>query len=107
MFIQVALLAGQNDVAGSDLGVGTGALNFSKTLGGAIGSAVFGAILTAGLHHQSTPDVATYVHAYHKLFLWTVPFMVVSFVLAVVLREKPLSEEMFEVVEGKIEVPEY
>jgi hypothetical protein len=63
LFIKVALLAGQNDVSGRDLGVGTGALNFSKTLGGAIGSAVFGAILTAGLHHESTPSVGTYVHA--------------------------------------------
>jgi EmrB/QacA subfamily drug resistance transporter len=107
LFVQVALLAGQNDVAGSDLGVATGALNFSKTLGGAIGSAVFGAILFAGFHRESAPSVATYVLAYHKVFLWTVPFMIVSFVLAMIMREKPLSEEMVEVVEGKIEVPEY
>jgi EmrB/QacA subfamily drug resistance transporter len=107
LFVQVALLAGQNDVAGSDLGVATGALNFSKTLGGAIGAALFGAILTVGFHHEATPDVSTYVHAYHKVFLWTVPFMIVSFVLAIVMREKPLSEEMLGVIEGKAEVPEY
>jgi EmrB/QacA subfamily drug resistance transporter len=107
LLVQVALLAGQNDVAGGDLGVATGALNFSKTLGGAIGSALFGAILIAGLHHQAAPSVASYVHAYQNVFLWTVPFMVVSLVLGAAMREKPLSEEMIGVVEGKVEVPEY
>jgi hypothetical protein len=47
------------------------------------------------------------VHAYHNVFLWTVPLMVVSLVLALVMREKPLSQEMLQVVEGKVEVPEY
>lgn len=79
----------------------------AETLGGAIGSAVFGAILTAGLHHEAAPSVATYAHAYHNVFLWTAPFMIVSLVIAVVMREKPLSEEMIEVAEGKVEVPGY
>lgn len=38
-FVQVAVIAGQNDVESRDLGVATGALNFSKTLGGALGAA--------------------------------------------------------------------
>ncbi|MCW2932765.1 MAG: hypothetical protein JWM19_3727 [Actinomycetia bacterium] len=33
--------------------------------------------------------------------IWTVPLMVVSLVLALVVRGKPLSEEMLQVVEGK------
>jgi hypothetical protein len=33
--------------------------------------------------------------------------MIVSLTLAIVMREKPLSDEMIEVVEGRIEVPEY
>jgi hypothetical protein len=36
-----------------------------------------------------------------------VPFMVLALVLALVMPEKPLSEEMIEVAEGKAEVPEY
>jgi hypothetical protein len=30
-----------------------------------------------------------------------------SLVLGLVMREKPLSEEMIDVAEGKVEVPEY
>jgi EmrB/QacA subfamily drug resistance transporter len=104
LFVQVALLAGQNDVAPADLGVATGALNFAKTLGGALGAAVFGAILTASLRG---PGRADYVSAYHHVFFWTVPLMVISLILALVMREKPLSQDMLQVVEGKVEVPEY
>ncbi|MFC6018376.1 MDR family MFS transporter [Plantactinospora solaniradicis] len=100
LLVQVALLAGQNAVAHRHLGVATGALNFFKSIGGAFGAALFGAILTARL-----PGGA--LHAFHTVFLWTVPFMVVSFVLGLVMREKPLSEEMIEVAQGKTEVPEY
>ncbi|GIG93246.1 MDR family MFS transporter [Plantactinospora endophytica] len=100
LLVQVALLAGQNAVAHRHLGVATGALNFFKSIGGAFGAALFGAILTARL-----PDGA--LHAFHTVFLWTVPFMVVSFVLGLAMREKPLSEEMIEIAQGKTEVPEY
>lgn len=94
LFVQVAILAGQASVRPTDLGVATGALNFSKTLGAAIGSAVFGAILTAGLRGRSSLDKASYVHAYHSLFLWAEPFMAVSFLLAIWMREMPLSERL-------------
>jgi MFS family permease len=107
LFVQVAVLAGQNDVALCDLGVATGALNFSKTLGGALGSAIFGAILAAGFRHPAHPGVPGYVAAYQHVFFWTVPVMALSLVLALVMREKPLSEEMLQVAEGKVEVPEY
>jgi hypothetical protein len=33
--------------------------------------------------------------------------MVISLILALLMHEKPLSEEMVEVAEGKVEVPEY
>lgn len=99
--IQVALLAGQNDVEHKLLGVATGALNFFKSLGGAFGAAIFGAILA------TSTGVVGSVHSFDKVFLWTVPFMVVSFILAVIMKEKPLSEEMVKVAEGAVEVPEY
>jgi len=41
------------------------------------------------------------------VFGWTVPFMALSLVLALIMREKPLSAEMVEVAQGKVEVPEY
>jgi MFS family permease len=40
------------------------------------------------------------------VFRWTVPFMALALVLALAMREKPLSEEMIE-AQGKAEVPEY
>jgi MFS family permease len=93
LFVQVALLAGQNAADYRDLGSATGALNFFKSVGGAVGAALFGAILAHG--------------SYHAVFGWTVPFMGLAFVLALVMPEKPLSTEMIEVAEGKVEVPEY
>ncbi|MDI5967030.1 MDR family MFS transporter [Streptantibioticus silvisoli] len=106
-FVQVALLAGQNAVEHRHLGVATGALNFFKSIGGAFGAALFGAILTTGLAHVPPGATAGHVQAFHTVFRWTLPFMALSFVLALVMREKPLSDEMKDVVHGKIEVPEY
>jgi EmrB/QacA subfamily drug resistance transporter len=94
LLVQVALLAGQNAVDHRHLGAATGALNFFKSIGGAFGAALFGAIL-AGRDD------------FHAVFGWTVPFMVLSLVLGLIMREKPLSAEMIEVAEGKVEVPEY
>jgi len=101
LFVQVAVLAGQNAIEYRHLGVATGALNFFKSVGAAFGAAVFGAILAHGLASGHS------VHAYREVFAWTIPVTLVALVLAVLMREKPLSAEMIEVAEGKIEVPEY
>jgi MFS family permease len=100
-FVQVSLLAGQNAAAYRDLGVATGTLNFFKSIGGALGASLFGAILTAGLTHGTPP------YAFRTVFTWTVPCMVVAFVSALAMKEKALSDEMMGVAEGKVEVPEY
>src|SRR5882757_2421928 len=79
LFIQVAILAGQNAVDYSLLGVATGALNFFKTIGGAFGAAIFGAILTASL--SGTDSTAhDLVHGFQTVFLWTVPFMAIALI---------------------------
>ncbi|HUC26021.1 MAG TPA: MFS transporter [Streptosporangiaceae bacterium] len=101
LFVQVAVLAGQNAIEYRHLGVATGALNFFKSVGGAFGAAIFGAILAHGLASGHN------VHAYREVFAWTIPVMLVSLVLAVLMREKPLSAEMIDVAAGKVEVPEY
>jgi EmrB/QacA subfamily drug resistance transporter len=103
--VQVALLAGQNAVEHRYLGVATGALNFFKSIGGALGAAVFGAVLAAGL--GAAPAAAAYVPAFDGVFRWTVPFMGLALILALVMREKPLSQDMIEVAQGNAEVPEY
>jgi EmrB/QacA subfamily drug resistance transporter len=100
LFVQVALLAGQNAAEHRDLGTATGALNFFKSIGGALGAAVFGAILAHALPGGLTGG-------YHAVFAATVPFMGLALVLALLMPEKPLSAEMIEVAEGKVEVPEY
>jgi MFS family permease len=105
-FVQVSLLAGQNAVDYRYLGVATGALNFFKSIGGAFGAALFGAILTAGLG-SGTPGLPRTVDAFQTVFFWTVPFMALAFLCSVFMKEKPLSTEMMEVAEGKVEVPEY
>ncbi|MDT0414015.1 MDR family MFS transporter [Streptomyces sp. DSM 41982] len=101
LFVQVSLLAGQNAAAYADLGAATGTLNFFKSLGGAVGAALFGAILAHALAH------GTALAAFHTVFLWTLPFMGAALVAALAMREKPLSEEMREVAAGEVEVPEY
>ena len=79
---------------------GAVALNFFKSVSGACG-ALFGAILLHGF------AVGSAVHAYREVFAWTILLMALALILAVVMREKPLSDEMIEVAEGKVEVPEY
>jgi EmrB/QacA subfamily drug resistance transporter len=101
LFVQVALLAGQNAVEHRHLGTATGALNFFKSIGGACGAALFGALLTHGL------TAGHAVSAYQAVFAWTIPFMALALILAVLMPEKPLSDEMIDVAAGKAEVPEY
>jgi hypothetical protein len=55
-FVQVALLARQNAVEHRYLGVATGALNFFKSIGGALGAALFGAILAAAARPAGRAD---------------------------------------------------
>lgn len=96
--IQVVLLAGQNAVEHQHLGVATGALNFFKTMGGATGAAVFGAILTTRL--ASAGDTQASLRAYVAVFTGSAAMMCVALLLALMLREKPLSAEMIEVAGG-------
>jgi EmrB/QacA subfamily drug resistance transporter len=104
-FIQVVVVAGQNAVAYGDLGVATGALNFFKTLGGATGAAVFGAVLAPRMAHAATAEAM--LAAFHSVFQGAMILMGLALVLALLLREKPLSPEMVAVAEGRVDVPEY
>ncbi|OAE12335.1 MFS transporter [Pseudomonas simiae] len=104
-FIQVVVVAGQNAVAYDDLGVATGALNFFKTLGGATGAAIFGAVLAPRMAHAATAEAM--LAAFHSVFQGAMILMVLALVLALLLREKPLSPEMVAVAEGRVDVPEY
>lgn len=103
-FIQVVLLAGQNAVEHRHLGVATGALNFFKTLGGATGAAAFGAILTRGMSVATNTEMM--LVAFRLVFQGALVMMGIALILALLLKEKPLSPEMVEVAGGRCDVPE-
>lgn len=52
MFMQPLVLAMQNIVSIDDLGAGTSTNNFARSLGGAIGTAVLGAVMNNRLDHE-------------------------------------------------------
>jgi EmrB/QacA subfamily drug resistance transporter len=97
MFMQMLVLAVQNGVPQSELGVGTSAVMFFRTLGGAVGASVLGAILIEGERTSLPGEVAKHgpqlgpLYAYttgmDHAYLWAVPGAIISFVLAFFLRE--------------------
>lgn len=100
MFMQTLVLAVQNAIDRSDMGVGTSAVTFFRTLGGAIGASVLGAILIS----QEKVSAASYItrfgptagrlhaftHGMDQAYLCAVPVAVVAFGLSFLLREVKL-----------------
>ncbi|GAA2910835.1 hypothetical protein GCM10020221_03350 [Streptomyces thioluteus] len=83
-FVQVCILVGQFSVAHEHIGTATGVLNFFRSLGGALGAALFGAILASGPTGSGA--------AFRAVFIWTVPFMALALALALLVREEPLPD---------------
>ncbi|RLV04426.1 MFS transporter [Streptomyces griseocarneus] len=90
-FVQVCLLVGQYSAGQEHIGTATGVLNFFRSLGGAFGAALFGAVLAHGMR-SSQPAPGEGVTAFRSVFLWTLPFVALAFALALALREKPLPD---------------
>ena len=109
--MQVLIVATQNSVEVSDLGVATSSVNFFRSVGGSVGVALFGALFNtrlagaagAGLDGSVTPQAidalpaaeeAAFVDAFATaltdVFLIAVPVMLVAFGLTWLLREIPL-----------------
>ena len=102
-------LAVQNTVEHRDMGVASSLIMFMRTLGGAIGLAVFGAVFTNQLD-ESVPSalvqrpraihdlppaqrdaaLAGLTHAITTVFAWGVPVVAAATVLAFLLPERPL-----------------
>ncbi|MGV4986833.1 MDR family MFS transporter [Streptomyces sp. NRAIS4] len=91
-FVQVCILVGQYAVEHAHIGTATGVLNFFRSLGGAFGAAIFGAILSA-----NAPRPAGDSTAFQAVFTWTMPFMALAFALALLTREQPLPDEPAQV----------
>jgi hypothetical protein len=73
------------------VGVATSQITFWRSLGGTIGTAVLGAILTNHLPHQ--PSRAALAGTLHDLFILAALVAVVSLVVSVFLREVPLTKQ--------------
>lgn len=97
MFMQTLVLAVQNSVAIQDMGVGTSAVTFFRTLGGSIGAAVLGAILidqekTSGARfvHQfgaTAGPLHAFTYGMDKAFLFAAPVAALAFLISFALRE--------------------
>jgi MFS family permease len=119
MVLPVLVLAVQNSVPLADLGAATSASTYFRQIGGSVGAAVFGTLfadrlgrrLAVRLPHSArlpNPESITprlvralpaplrrgYVQAYAdampRIFLYFVPVLVLGFLIAILLKEKPL-----------------
>jgi EmrB/QacA subfamily drug resistance transporter len=118
-FMQVMTLAVQNSVDRRQLGTATGLVTFFRSFGSSIGTAMFGVILvnrlTFHLKQQLPASVAhkassisssgisvhipseikdqvliAFSKSFHDVFLAAIPFAVIAFILALMLKETPL-----------------
>ena len=114
---QTTVVATQNSVDRSDMGVATSSITFCRTLGGAIGAAVLGAILIARSRATQAHEIAVatknavaahgnnaastalgqsdgikhaFVNGMTDAYLWTIPLAAVGLLVALFLREVDL-----------------
>ncbi|HEY3961204.1 MAG TPA: MFS transporter, partial [Gaiellaceae bacterium] len=116
--VQTYVIALQNSVARSDLGVATAANQFFRSIGGALAVAAYGTLLISrlgtelarrsveGISPQEllrAPGTArhlppTVVHGVHaalstaleRVFVWTLPLLAAAVAMSLLLRETPL-----------------
>jgi EmrB/QacA subfamily drug resistance transporter len=98
---QIIVLATQNEVPAKDLGIATSAVNFFRAIGGCVGVALVGALFTRRLTHSVgalRPTDSGYLDAFAQAlsgtFLYLVPLCAVAVVLALLLRETPLRQNV-------------
>jgi EmrB/QacA subfamily drug resistance transporter len=111
LVMQILVLASQNEARIEDLGVATSTVNFFRSVGGSVGVAVFGSLVTSRLTHLLgdasalgiTPDemkalpaaerarlAAAFADAIPGVFLDAVPVMFIGFLLTLLIREVAL-----------------
>ena len=98
----VSTIVMQNVVKPQQLGTATGALNFFRTLGGAMVVAVFGAILLGGIGDHAgvmTLEKIAAGHgdlapAFHWVFIAAAACLSVSFLCLLAMEERPLHGPM-------------
>jgi Na+/melibiose symporter-like transporter len=100
---QTFVIATQNRVDHSQLGVATAAIQFFRSMGGSLAVAGLGALLTAqissgidvnrltaGAGHVGAAARAALAHATHGVFVAIVPLAATVLVLSILLPEEPL-----------------
>ncbi len=97
LFMQTTVLATQNSVDMSDMGVATSAVTFFRTLGGAIGASGLGAILIAqekgtvgaqvAAHGRVEGPLYAFTAGMDRAYLWAIPVAAIAFVVSLFLRE--------------------
>ena len=96
---QVLIVAVQNGVPRTQLGIAMGTTTFFRGLGGAVGAAVLGAIFTArtgtsstggGLQHLGAAGRVDVIHGVQTVFLCATPIAGVALLTVLLLREVPL-----------------
>jgi MFS family permease len=93
MLMQNLVLVVQNSVPQSDIGAGSSLIAFFRSLGGAIGVSVLGAILASRVA-SSGPDVAhSYGSGIAEIFMVAAPLGLVAFVALLLMRETPLGQK--------------
>jgi hypothetical protein len=99
MVSQVLTVAIQNAVERRDIGIATASANLFRSLGGSVGVALFGAVFAGrlpagaaagepGRVHANPEAVA---HALHAVFLVAAPIAALGMLVALFLKEVPLS----------------
>jgi MFS family permease len=83
---QTFVIATQNRVERSELGVATAAIQFFRSLGGSVAVAALGALLVA----RGTGSPSELADATHAVFVAVVPLAALILVLALALPEHPL-----------------
>ena len=102
LFLQITVLAVQNALPLAELGVGTAAVTFFRTLGGAVGTAILGAVLLAqdravtpvvvAHYGRATGGLHAFVSGMDRAYLYCVPIALLAFVLSFFLREVALRD---------------
>jgi EmrB/QacA subfamily drug resistance transporter len=116
LFMQTLIMAVQNSIPYQFMGVGTASVTFFRTLGGAVGSAVLGAIVvlkekSTGAHYVAAygpklGPLEAFTHGMDQAFLYALPLAVLAFLLSFLLKEVRLRSSV-GAAPGEAPLPEF
>jgi MFS family permease len=95
LVMQVLILAVQNSVSYSDLGVATSGATLFRSIGGSLGTAILGAIFSTRLSDQlaaHVPQKPAFTGALTTVFTAAAGIALVAFVLSWLIEERPLRQ---------------